>query len=124
MKSLAVRARGDEMGIKIEFKHQPGKQQSVSQPEARFLRRNEFHNELEARLQDLSERLPNLNADVELNPLKGELALDLRAKVDAVRWMLRIAKHVQDPARERILLTVNSSLDQLERAVNHRSHAA
>ncbi len=85
--------------------------------------------ELEARLQELSEQLPDVHAEPELvRPKSGphvfDPALDLRVKVDKVRWMLRVAKHVEGPARKRILLVVNSSLEQMEKAVNQRPHAA
>jgi hypothetical protein len=114
------------MGPKVEF-HQGEK---LSREEDRAFRSADVHmGRLEARLLDLSERLPDFNGDPEIVSVKGrphifDPALDLRIKVDAVRWMLRVAKHVQDPARERILLTVTNSLAQLERAVNERPHAA
>ncbi|MGB8789139.1 MAG: hypothetical protein WCC98_15860 [Candidatus Acidiferrales bacterium] len=40
----------------------------------------------------------------------------LRVKIEAVRWMLRVAKHLNDAARGKVLLTINRSLDDLERA--------
>ena len=118
------------MGTRIEFNHHAEEQQHATQSEADALRRYELcMDELEARLQNISGCLPNLNADSELVPGNGaarafDLALDLRVKVEAVQWMLRVVKHVQAPARERILLTINNSLEQLEEAVNHKSHAA
>jgi len=118
------------MGIKIEFLEHQEKQEKASPSEVRAFRREDFRAvAFEARLQDLSKQLPNLNGELEVTTREGspaacDPAADLRVKVEAVRWMLRVAKHVQDPARERILLTVNSSLDQLERAVNQRPHAA
>jgi hypothetical protein len=117
------------MGIKIEFKHHAEKRQDATQSEA-ALRKDELcMDDLEVRLQNISGCLPNLNAHSELVPGNGaarafDPALDLRVKVEAVQWMLRVVKHVQAPARERILLTVNNSLEQLEEAVNHKSHAA
>ena len=85
--------------------------------------------ELEARLRDLSGRLTSFQADAEVVHLKSgphifDPALDLRVKVDAVRWMLRVAKHTEGPALEHILLTVANSLEQLEKTVDPRSHAA
>jgi hypothetical protein len=85
--------------------------------------------EFEARVQSLSDRLPSFGADVEVVWLKSgphifDPALDLRVKVDAVRWMLRVAKHSAGTAREQILMTVKNSLDQLEEAVDPRLHAA
>jgi hypothetical protein len=117
------------MGSRIEFKRHLEKRQAP-QSEIRSARRQDFRSSaLKARLQDVSERLPNLDVDPEFMPRESGVqafgpAFDLCAKVDAVRWMLRVAKHVQDPARERILLRANSTLDQLERAVNHRLDAA
>jgi len=115
------------MGMRIEFQDHAEKDlrldDGVHQSE-------DFHvGELEARLEDLSERVPYFNGEPEHVSLKSgsrvfDPVLDLRVKVEAVRWMLRVAKHVQDPARERILIAVNSSLDQLERAVNKHPHAA
>jgi len=118
------------MGIKIEFKHHAEEQQYATQSDADALRKYELcMDELEARLQNISGCLPDPNADSELVPGNGaarafDPALDLRVKVEAVQWMLRLVKHVQAPARERILLTINNSLEQLEEAVNHKSHAA
>jgi hypothetical protein len=114
------------MGIKVEFRQT----QKESREENRAFRKTDVQmGHLEARLQDLSERLPDFDGEPEIVSVKGkphifDPVLDLRVKVDAVRWMLRVVKHVQDPARERILLTVTNSLDQLERAVNERPHAA
>ena len=113
------------MGIKTEFKHHAEEQQYPTDA----LRKELCMDELEGRLQNISGCLPNPNADSELVPGNGAAhafnpALDLRVKVEAVQWMLRLVKHVQAPARERILLTINNSLEQLEEAVNHKSHAA
>jgi len=85
--------------------------------------------DLDARLQNLSDRLPEFTAESALAWVKGEPdildpGLDLRVKVDAVRWMLRVAKHVKDPARARILVSVQRSLEQLEHAIEMRPHAA
>lgn len=118
------------MGIRIEFKHHTEEQQDATQSEADALRKYELcMGELEARLQNIGGCLPKLNANSELVSGDGaarafDPALDLRVKVEAVQWMLRVVKHVQAPARERILLTINNSLEQLEEAVNHKSRAA
>jgi hypothetical protein len=94
--------------------------------ESRFdvARRNNGLNtlEVEERLQQLNDRLQNVNAASYLIWLKSGVhrfdpVLDLRVKVEAVRWMLRIAKHLNDGARETVCLTVMNSLDQLEKAV-------
>ena len=50
--------------------------------------------------------------------------LDLRVKVEAVRLMLRAAEHLSDRDKERVLLTVRNSLEQLEKAVELGVHAA
>jgi len=41
-----------------------------------------------------------------------------------VRWMLRIAKHMSEPAREVVFLRIENSLRQLEAAVESRLRAA
>src|ERR1700686_3369981 len=86
--------------------------------------RNDYLNAVgvEERLQHLNDRLQNVNAASYLVWLKSGVhrfdpVLDLRVKVEAVRWMLRIAKHLNDGARETVFLTVRNSLDQLEKAV-------
>jgi hypothetical protein len=38
-------------------------------------------------------------------------------KVEAVRWMLRIAKHMQNSAREVMFLRIQNSLHKLEKAL-------
>ena len=88
------------------------------------MRKNAYLNavEVEERLENLNDRLQNVNAASYLVWLKSGVhrfdpVLDLRVKVEAVRWMLRIAKHLNDGARETVFLTVMNSLDQLEKAV-------
>jgi hypothetical protein len=85
--------------------------------------------ELEARLQDLSERLPIFHGAAPVVRLSNsphifDPAFDLGDKVDRVRWMLRVAKHTQGPVLDRILQTVANLLDQLEKTVDPKSHAA
>ena len=80
---------------------------------------------LEARLEELSGRLSSWRANAEIGgrrsrPHSSNPTLDLRRKLDAVRWMLRVAKHTEGPAREQILMTATDSLDQLEKAVDSR----
>jgi hypothetical protein len=98
-------------------------QQSAARLEA--LERNQrLHaEEVELRLQNLNERLDSVNAAAYLVRLKTGVhrfdpVLDLRVKVEAVRWMLRIAKHLNDHARETVFFTVMNSLEQLEKAVD------
>src|ERR1039458_1903452 len=97
-------------------------QQSDARLEA--IQRNErLHAaEVEERLQNLNKRLANGSAASHLVRLKSGVhrfdpVLDLRVKVEAVRWMLRIAKHLNDHARETVFFTVMNSLDQLAKAV-------
>ena len=77
--------------------------------------------DLETRLQDLHDRLEGLDENVSLVWLKGkphtfDAVLDLRVKIEAVRWMLRVAKHLENSAREKVFLTVGNSLNDLEQA--------
>ena len=90
-------------------------------------KRNASPEDFEARLQELYDRLEDLNADSTLVSFDGrphvfDAALDLRVKVEAVRWMLRVAKHLAEPARQPVLTTIGNSLDQLERAFEASIH--
>jgi hypothetical protein len=85
--------------------------------------------EVESRLDALRQRVSNLKADSSLVWLEDRLhifdpALDLRVKVEAVHLMLRAAELLSDSDKEKILLTVRNSLDQLEKAVELDVHAA
>ena len=85
--------------------------------------------DVESRLDALRQRVRNLKADPSLVWLEDRLhifdpALDLRVKVDAVHLMLRAAELLSDSDKEKILLTVRNSLDQLEKAVELDVHAA
>ncbi len=42
---------------------------------------------------------------------------DLRVKVEAARWMFRIAKHLKGATRELVISTLQRSLDDLESVV-------
>jgi len=42
---------------------------------------------------------------------------DLRVKVEAVRWMLRIARHLNGAAREMVMATVGKSVEDVEFAI-------
>jgi hypothetical protein len=100
------------------------------QPESQPVPSEDFRlQELDARLQHLSGRLPSAEAPSEAAGLRSrrhtsDSISDLRAKMDGVRWMLRVAKHTEEPARERILVTISDSLDQLERVFAQRLNAA
>ncbi len=84
---------------------------------------------VEQRLDTLRQRVHNLKADSSLVWLEDRLhifdpALDLRVKVEAVHLMLRAAALLSDSDKEKVLLTVRNSLDQLEKAVELDVHAA
>ncbi|MFZ0038443.1 MAG: hypothetical protein WAK91_13525 [Candidatus Acidiferrales bacterium] len=55
-----------------------------------------------------------LNAEA---PEAFEPTVELRVKAEAARWMLRVAKHLAEPTRERVLSAVKRSLDDLEKIV-------
>jgi len=85
--------------------------------------------EVEPRLQRICDRYNNLNAAshlvvLESGPYIYDPDLNLRVKAEAVRWMLRIAKHMSEPAREVVFLRIENSLRQLEAAVESRLRAA
>jgi len=85
--------------------------------------------DVERRLDSLRERVRNLKADSSLVWLEDSLhifdpALDLRVKVEAVHLMLRAAELLGDSDKEKVLLTVRNSLDQLEKAVELNVDAA
>jgi hypothetical protein len=76
--------------------------------------------EFEARIQQLDDQIGNLDLDSRLiwlntGPHVYSPELDFTVKVQAVRWMLRIAKRMQDSAREVVYLRIENSLRQLER---------
>jgi hypothetical protein len=79
--------------------------------------------EIEARIQQLGDQIGNLDLDSRLVWLKTgphvySPELDLSVKVEAIRWMLRIAKHMQDSAREVVFLRIENSLRQIERSLH------
>lgn len=81
--------------------------------------------EVEARIQRVCDRYKNLNSASHLVWLKTgphvcNPELDLHVKIEAVRWMLKIAKHMSEPAREVVFLRIENSLRQLESAVESR----
>jgi hypothetical protein len=78
--------------------------------------------DLESQLQGLENRIRELKVNSPLPwPTTREkifdAALDLRVKADAVRWMLRVSKHLGGPARERVISTIANSRAQLEQAI-------
>jgi hypothetical protein len=52
------------------------------------------------------------------SPEACEPAVELRVKAEAARWMLRVAKHLAGPTRERVFTAVQKSLDEIERTVD------
>jgi hypothetical protein len=81
--------------------------------------------EIETRIQHICDRHTDLKANSNRVWLNCEAHtydpnLDLCVKVEAVRWMLRIAKHMTEPAREVMFLRIENSLRQLEAAVESR----
>jgi len=84
--------------------------------------------EVEARIQRVCDRHKNLNSASDLvwqktDPHVCNPELDLQVKVEAVRWMVKIAKHMSESAREVVLLRIENSLRQLESAVEARPHS-
>ena len=85
--------------------------------------------EIEARIQQLGDQIESLNSDSRLVWLKTGPHIynpdfDLSVKVEAVRWMLRIARHMHDSARQVMLARIQNSLDQLERALESAEWAS
>ncbi len=77
---------------------------------------------IEARIQRLGDEIESLNSDSRLvwlssGPHVYNRDFDLTVKVEAIRWMLRIAGHMEESAREVMLLRVENSLRQLERTL-------
>src|ERR1700733_10733146 len=75
---------------------------------------------IEARIQQLGDQIQNLHSDSRLvwlntGPHVYNADFDLSVKVEAVRWMLRIARHMQNSAREVMLLRLQNSLHMLEK---------
>jgi hypothetical protein len=83
----------------------------------------QFHGaEFESRLERLTDRFQEMNTASHYvwladGPHVFDPSLDLSVKVEAIRWMLRIAKHMNDRAREAVFLRIEVSLRQLEAAI-------
>src|SRR5579863_4321882 len=109
----------------ITFEHQ---EERVEKPQPKRLlsivREPELRTaDVENRLQELNQRIDNLSAASYLVWLKAgphvfDPMLDLRVKVEAVRWMMRIAKHLKSSKRETVFLTIKNSLNHLEEAID------
>jgi hypothetical protein len=85
--------------------------------------------QVEARIQRICDRCKDLNSASQPVRLKSgphtyNPELDLCVKVEAVRWMLRIARRMNEPAREVVLLRVENSLRKLEATVESRAYRA
>jgi len=83
--------------------------------------------DLESRLNKLADRakeipaIPTSRWRAE-NPSACTPAQDVSVKTEAARWMLRVAKHLDGQTRERVLLAVLRSLDDLENIVESLDH--
>src|SRR5271155_5606088 len=89
------------------------------------------------KLSDLEARLDRIAAHVEIlstnpnlettpkSPGACDPAQELGVKAEAARWMLRVTKHLNEPAREKVLVAVLRSIDELEQIVDAEdSHVA
>jgi hypothetical protein len=78
--------------------------------------------QIEARIDRLDDQIENLEMDSRLVWLKTgphvySPEFDLSVKVEAIRWMLRIAKHMHESARQAVFTRVDNSLRQIESAL-------
>jgi len=90
--------------------------------------RNRLEKDLNFRLNKISSLVDKLGTVpyyvwLEKTVQTCDRAQDLRVKVEAVRWMLRIAKHLNSVAREMVMSTIDKTLDDLERVVASEMHA-
>jgi hypothetical protein len=91
----------------------------------RFAEPEPERSEFEQRLDNIAKRIDELHAsphecDV-VNSVDSretcEPGVELRVKTDAARWMLRVAKHLTGPTREKVFTAVQKSLDDIEKIV-------
>jgi len=78
---------------------------------------------IEARIHLLAREIEKLNSSSRLVWLKTgphiyNQEFDLSVKIEAVRWMLRIAGHLNDSSRDLVMRRIERSLDQLETALD------
>jgi hypothetical protein len=81
--------------------------------------------EFEDRLNDIAKRINDLHASAyKCDVVKStdsretcEPGVELRVKAEAARWMLRVAKHLTGPTREKVFTAVQKSLDDIEKIV-------
>ncbi len=79
--------------------------------------------QIEARIEQLHDQIENLEMDSRLvwlqsGPHVYSPEFDFSVKVEAIRWMLRIAKHMHDSARQAVFTRIDKSLHQIERALD------
>jgi hypothetical protein len=83
--------------------------------------RDLVENDLNLRLSELKDDVNELASSpyqVWLENDRGsDRVRDLRVKVEAARWMLRIAKHLNGATREMVISALEKSLDDLESVV-------
>ncbi len=91
---------------------------------SRHLQRNEYapENELENRIKNLDKLVDSLHATSDQMSFAGkphalDLVNDLRAKINANRNLLRVAKLLSEPARGSMFSKVRSSLNDLEESI-------
>lgn len=95
----------------------------------RIRRRQLRERNIEAHLKDVENSVANLGAGAYLTWLTDptrmcEVTEELRAKVEAVHWMLRVAQHFSGPKPEAILAAAEESLDDLDKAVGSEMHSS
>jgi hypothetical protein len=78
--------------------------------------------DIEARIRQLSKQIEKLNSDsrfvwLKTGPHIYNEEFDLSVKIEAVRWMLRIAKNLHPSAREALFVRIQRSVEQLESAL-------
>jgi hypothetical protein len=83
-----------------------------------------------SKFSDLESRLDRIAAHVEIlnscptrettpkSPHACDPAQELGVKAEAARWMLRVTKHLSELAREKVLVAVARSIEELERIVD------
>jgi len=77
---------------------------------------------IEARLRQIADYVDGMDSDSRLVWLKTgphiyDREFDLSVKIEALRWMLRIARHANDSARDAIFLRLQNSIDQLKKSL-------
>ena len=78
---------------------------------------------IEARLQLLARQIERLNSSsrfvwLKTGPHIYNREFDLSVKIEAIRWMLRIARNLNEPSRDVLMQRIERALDQLEVALD------